>query len=111
MHVRSVHNDLWFKCEHCDYKASQKCNLVRHKQFKHEGRIYYRCDQCSYTACNKQKLDKHIQENVHENGRNEFNCVECDFKAAQTNPTWQPSMMENAFSVMNVITRVPQSNH
>ena len=84
MHVRSVHNDLWFKCEHCDYKASQKCNLVRHKQFKHEGRIYYRCDQCSYTACNKQKLDKHIQENVHENGRNEFNCAECDFKAAQT---------------------------
>ena len=28
-----------------------------------------------------------------------------------SNPTWQPSMMENAFSVINVITRVPQSNH
>ena len=115
MHVRSVHNHLWFKCGHCDYKASQKCNLVRHKQFKQEGRIYY------YDVTNVV-----IQYVISRNLTNTFRKMYTKMAGMSStvmnvtlkqprhilsNPTWQPSMMENAFSVINVITRVPQSNH
>ena len=65
MHVRSVHNDLWFECKDCNFKASQKSNLKTHIQIHHEGMVHYRCDQCSYKASKKQNFDKHMEENVH----------------------------------------------
>ena len=72
IHVRNVHYDLWYRCDKCEYKASQKSNLKRHTQIEHEGMMYFRCDRCSFKAWNSQKLEKHMQDNVHENFRDEF---------------------------------------
>jgi hypothetical protein len=39
MHVRSVHSDLWFRCEHCNFKASQK--VISKHTYKFNTKEWY----------------------------------------------------------------------
>ena len=42
-------------CEQCDYKATQKGNLLRHIESIHEG-VKCPCEQCDYKATCKESL-------------------------------------------------------
>jgi hypothetical protein len=37
VHQKSKHEGIKFKCNQCDYQATQKCHLIVHQQSKHEG--------------------------------------------------------------------------
>ena len=49
-----------FPCEKCNYIATSKSNLKRHKQSFHEG-FKYSCDNCDYTATMKVHLIQHMR--------------------------------------------------
>ena len=51
----SPHEGIKYQCDHCDYKATQKGSLKKHKMSVHEG-IKYQCDQCEYKAAQKGDL-------------------------------------------------------
>ena len=44
-----MHKGVKFPCEHCDYKATQKGNLLNHKKSIHEG-FKYPFDHSDYKA-------------------------------------------------------------
>ena len=44
-HKQSVHQDVKYACDQCEYQATSQVNLTKHIQSKHEG-IRYACDQC-----------------------------------------------------------------
>ena len=48
-----------FPCDHCDYKATQKVNLLRHLKSVHEG-VKFPCDHCDYKATQKFHLLRHL---------------------------------------------------
>ena len=47
-----------YECDKCEYKATWKSDLTKHKQWKHEG-VRYECDQCEYKATDKDNPRKH----------------------------------------------------
>ena len=47
--MQSVHEGVTYSCEHCDYKAKQKSDLLRHVQSLHEA-VTYSCEHCDYKA-------------------------------------------------------------
>ena len=59
-HTRSIHKGVKLSCDQCDYKATQKGNLLKHIKAIHEG-IKFSCDQCSYMATRKGSLFRHIK--------------------------------------------------
>ena len=34
-HIESIHEGVRFPCDQCDYKATQKTNLKKHRKGKH----------------------------------------------------------------------------
>ena len=60
--VPSFHNpsslEAEFTCNKCDFQTSQKFNLKRHDEMKHQG-IKYPCDGCDYKASSKDNLKRH----------------------------------------------------
>ena len=66
--VRSVHNDLWFRCK--DSKQVKKSNLKTHIQIQHEGMVCITDVTNVVTEhLNSKTLKKHMQEYVLENGK------------------------------------------
>ena len=53
LHIRST--NVKYPCNHCDYKATKKGNLLTHIKSKHEG-VRFPCDQCDYKATWKRYL-------------------------------------------------------
>ena len=51
-HLKSKHGGIKYPCDQCDFKATQKSNLLTHLKSKHEG-VKYPCDQCDYKATTK----------------------------------------------------------
>ena len=47
-----------FKCNHCDYRAKQKCHLKPHIRAKHEG-VKFICDMCDYKSSYSHHLNLH----------------------------------------------------
>ena len=78
-HIRSIHENIKFPCQHCDYKATQAGSLKSHIQSIHEN-IKFPCQQCDYKATKASNLKTHVQ-SIHENIK--FPCQHCDFKATQ----------------------------
>ena len=81
----TVHENLWFECDQCEYKASQKGNLKMHIQFKHEG-LAFSCDQCNYTSKLKGAIKRHKLKNIHiqsQQPSKEYKCNQCDFSSAR----------------------------
>ena len=54
---KSRHDNLWFRCEDCDFKTRKKGYLKKHKQYQHEGMVFYKCDQCSYRSLKKPNFE------------------------------------------------------
>ena len=53
-----------YPCEQCQYQATSKRNLARHRRAVHEG-IKYPCGQCQHEATSKVHLARHRRA-VHE---------------------------------------------
>ena len=47
-----------FPCDLCDFQATKKGHLIKHKNAIHEGERYI-CDLCDYQAVDKRSLRKH----------------------------------------------------
>ena len=59
-HIRSKHEGIRYPCDQCDYKATDKGNLMKHIKSIHEG-IRYPCGQCTHKAISKGYLKMHIE--------------------------------------------------
>ena len=77
IHFKSKHEGVKYPCYQCDYKATQKGNLLTHLKSKHEG-VKYPCDQCDYKATEKGNLLRHLK-SKHEGFI--FPCSQCEYKA------------------------------
>ena len=53
-------SSIKYACDQCDFQATQKGVLNRHKKSKHEG-VRYACDQCDYQASRQYALSRHIE--------------------------------------------------
>ena len=70
------------ECDKCEYKATCKSDLTKHKQATHE-RVKYECNQCEY----KSTWQSHIK-SKHEGVR--YECDQCECKAA-----WQSYLTDH----------------
>ena len=59
-HVAINHDGTRYPCDNCEYKATTKSYLKKHKQSKHEG-MRYSCDDCEYSATSQYLLKKHSE--------------------------------------------------
>ena len=62
--LRSIHQGIKYPCDQCDYKATQKGDLLTHLKSIHEG-VKYPCDQCDYKATQKCHLLTHSNSKHH----------------------------------------------
>jgi hypothetical protein len=68
-----------FKCDTCDYSATQRSNLKQHTHAVHLKVKNYKCTQCSYKCGLKTGLNRHIK-TVHLKVKN-YKCTQCSYKA------------------------------
>ena len=54
----SVHENVKYPCNQCDFKATLKSSLKRHQTSVHEN-IKYPCNQCEYKATQQSSLKAH----------------------------------------------------
>ena len=52
------HENISYPCNQCEYVATEKFSLKRHKISKHDG-VGYPCDLCDYAASRPSNLKKH----------------------------------------------------
>jgi len=52
------HEVVHYSCDHCAYKATERCHLKRHVESIHEG-VSYSCDYCEFKANGKECLKRH----------------------------------------------------
>ena len=79
VHIKSIHEGVKFPCIQCDYKVTQKGDLMLHIKSKHEG-VRFPCIQCDYKATTRSSLSSHIQ-SMHKGLK--FSCDQCDYEAKQ----------------------------
>ena len=68
-----------YVCSYCDYKAFQKCDIVKHERV-HTGERPYKCMHCSYSATQKSSLKQH---NRLHSGEKPFQCTICNYCSAR----------------------------
>ena len=77
-HASIIHEErIGLKCGLCDYAARDRRTLQRHISRIHERQRKYKCDRCDYAATDKQYLVNHVL-CVHEK-RRDNKCAQCDF--------------------------------
>ena len=54
----SIHEEVKYSCNQCNYKASQQGHLKTHKMSVHEG-VKYSCNLCDYKASQQGHLKRH----------------------------------------------------
>ena len=54
----SVHNNVAFKCPHCDFETARKDKLKRHIESVHNI-VTFNCNQCEFVANRKDNLKRH----------------------------------------------------
>ena len=78
-HVRTHTGKRPYKCDHCDYAASEKRNLERHIR-THTGEKPYKCHHCDYAAIQKGDLECHMWTHT---GEKPYKCQNCDYTATK----------------------------
>ena len=80
-HINTVHDKLRnHVCDECEFAASQKSNLRRHKEEVHSvGDKKFKCAQCPYQTTLRGSLQVHI-EGMHDNIR-KYVCEDCGYAA------------------------------
>ena len=68
-----------FKCNQCNYSATNVGNLNRHMR-KHTGEKPYICGQCNYCFANVHDLRRHMRSYT---GEKTYNCDQCNHAFAQ----------------------------
>ena len=63
-HKDSVHKEVRYPCDQCNYAATTRGSLYEHAQSYHEA-ANFNCNQCDYTVSTKTNLNKH-KEDSHE---------------------------------------------
>ena len=58
--MKFKHLGINFPCGKCDYKTSEKRQLLQHIKSKHEG-VRFPCDQCDFITTWKKYLTTHIK--------------------------------------------------
>ena len=56
-----VHEKQAFKCDICEYEASEKSNLIVHILSIHAKAAVLKCDMCVYATTIENNLSKHIE--------------------------------------------------
>ena len=70
-----------FRCEQCEYKTSQRYNLIRHERAVHEKIKDKKCNNCSFATSSTDNLERHIKA-VHLK-INDYKCEVCEFKTTE----------------------------
>ena len=75
---------ILYHCNLCNYRTKWKCNLTKHKKFKHDiGVIWFYCDQndCNYKCKENGSLTRH-KANIHDIGVIWYHCDQndCNYK-------------------------------
>ena len=73
-HKEAIHEGILYKCDDCDFTGSYS-GLWLHKKSKHEG-IMYPCDQCEFVTTTPSSLKLH-RERKHE--KSIYTCDQCEY--------------------------------
>ena len=68
-----------FICDKCEVNYTNKSDLIRHFNSKHEG-VKYDCDQCDQQFTAQNSLEKHIK-SKHEGVK--YDCNQCNYQATR----------------------------
>ena len=73
-HVGSIHENIEFPCDKCNYKATWRGSLLKHMRSNHSGFMFL-CDQCDFKTIWRKSLMSHV-ESKHHNGDKGYNIQE-----------------------------------
>ena len=78
-HIQSKHEGVKYACNHCEHQATTKGNLKSHIQRKHIGLgLMLFCNQCNQQYCDVSTLRRHIR-SKHEDVK--YACNTCEYQA------------------------------
>jgi hypothetical protein len=60
-HIDNIHLGVKFDCLECDFKATQKGNLIQHVNSVHRGIRKFKCGQCESSFTTSSHLATHVQ--------------------------------------------------
>ena len=67
--TESVHKEMSYKCDKCDFDTPEKENLKKHYESVHREK-HYTCDECDFNATDKELLKRHTK-STHNETQNE----------------------------------------
>ena len=82
IHIETNHLQVRYPCDICDHIATQKINLQKHIQAKHERdqRPEYKCSDCNYKSIHKSSITFH-KKIKHTENPTYHNCDKCEYKS------------------------------
>lgn len=73
-HMAALHQQLVFCCDMCDFQSKWKSRMMAHTRAKHMG-IFLFCDHCEFKTVEKHSLRVHVKK---KHGDIQFACFSCD---------------------------------
>ena len=70
-----------FKCNRCEYAATQSSDLKKHVLAVHDKVKNLKCELCEYVASYSNHLRRHVR-SVHAKEKN-FKCEQCEYAASE----------------------------
>ena len=59
-HTKDKHEEVCFKCEKCEFQATNAFNLKMHTGANHENKNRIKCSQCKFVCNSKVELNLHL---------------------------------------------------
>ena len=72
-HMAALHQQLVFCCDMCDFQSKWKSRMMAHTRAKHMG-IFLFCDHCEFKTVEKHSLKVHVKK---KHGDIQFACFSC----------------------------------